>query len=87
MPIPQGFVSWRRRYAECDGVSAFDRNQIRLNALDWRPVFGAKLMGASRIWGGNILRGSSLQQWLQLLSGSWRDSGQAREAWPNRESL
>ena len=78
MPILQGFVSWRRRYAECDGVSAFDLNQPRLNALDWGPVFGAKLKGASRIWGGISLAGSSFQRRLQLLSGSWRDSGQAR---------
>lgn len=64
MPIPQGFVSWRRRYAECDGVSAFDPNQTRLNASDWVPILGAKFVGASWIRGGNSLAGNSFQRWL-----------------------
>ena len=45
-------------------LAAFDLNQTRLDALDWDPDLGAKLMGASRIWGGNSRAGDSCQQWL-----------------------
>ena len=56
------------------------RHRILVRSLlDHRlTVKQIKFPGISTIWGGNSLAGNQCQRWLELLTGSWKDTGQAQ---------